>query len=681
MTTSHATTLPTLRSSLGRSPLLRPSAWPRWAREPLVHFVVVGALIFAVDHLLHADEAHTIVVDAKVDNDARRVFHAARGREPNADELYALRRVWLDNEVLYREGLALQVDKGDDAIRERVIFKALSVVDAGTKLPRLDDRTLRDWFEARRDKYDEPARFDFQEAVLAGDSGEAAVREFAAALNAGTPGDAKAGLRVFKGRPQANLVQGYGDDFVHALQAQPLGTWHEIRTKDGWRAMRLDGATPARPAVYESVRTRDSGLDRRDARRPALGGREVARAEVHGEGGRGSRPMSRFVRWLTASLIVGLLGVVVAPASAHEMTMAEMQLRESAPGQFGMAWMPSEQARRGRRPEAALAGRLRRQEALLRCGTGRPAGASWHRRRRQALLGRPREDHLAGRPEARLHAHRGAAERPSLRLGRRSPRQRRDRLRVPRARRRAHPERHRPPALRDRAALPRRLPAAPVLDHHRLHRRAQPHAGERGDGMADAEVGAGRGRIALSIVLVAAEALRRRETLARRWPALVAFLFGLVHGLGFAGALKEIGLPRTICRRLLTFNVGVEIGQLMTVGAAWLVWRGVRAGRPRHAGAPRRCTASARWPRRGRGRAWPRSWADATRRKIDGRSHRAVPDPVPASSGHAAAHAGRPARRGVRRLGRAGQQRVGRTSRTRRCCGRRTTRCSSRPAR
>ena len=80
--------------------------------------------------------------------------------------------------------------------------------------------------------------------------------------------------------------------------------------------------------------------------------------------------------------------------------------------------------------------------------------------------------------------------------------------------------------------------------------------------------------IALSIVLVAAEALSPRETLARRWPALVAFLFGLVHGLGFAGALKEIGLPEShLLVALLTFNVGVETGQLMAVGAAMLLWR------------------------------------------------------------------------------------------------------------
>ncbi len=80
--------------------------------------------------------------------------------------------------------------------------------------------------------------------------------------------------------------------------------------------------------------------------------------------------------------------------------------------------------------------------------------------------------------------------------------------------------------------------------------------------------------IALSIVLVAGEALHRRETLARRWPALVAFGFGLIHGLGFAGALKEIGLPEAhLTLALLTFNLGVEIGQLLAVLAAWLLWR------------------------------------------------------------------------------------------------------------
>jgi hydrogenase/urease accessory protein HupE len=78
--------------------------------------------------------------------------------------------------------------------------------------------------------------------------------------------------------------------------------------------------------------------------------------------------------------------------------------------------------------------------------------------------------------------------------------------------------------------------------------------------------------IALSILLVASEALRERDTLARRLPALVSFLFGLVHGLGFAGALKDIGLPqRHLPLALLCFNLGVEIGQLAMVSLAFAV--------------------------------------------------------------------------------------------------------------
>ena len=91
--------------------------------------------------------------------------------------------------------------------------------------------------------------------------------------------------------------------------------------------------------------------------------------------------------------------------------------------------------------------------------------------------------------------------------------------------------------------------------------------------------------IALSIMLVAGEALHQRQTLARRWPALVAFLFGLVHGLGFAGALKEIGLPdHHLLVAPLTFKLRVVIGQLMTVAAAGALWR-LRARWPRLARA------------------------------------------------------------------------------------------------
>ena len=86
--------------------------------------------------------------------------------------------------------------------------------------------------------------------------------------------------------------------------------------------------------------------------------------------------------------------------------------------------------------------------------------------------------------------------------------------------------------------------------------------------------------IALSIVLVASEALNKNPdtpTLAQRLPALVAFLFGLIHGLGFAGALAEIGLPQKhLATALLTFNLGVELGQLFAVGVVFAIWLWVR---------------------------------------------------------------------------------------------------------
>src|SRR5207248_7303960 len=77
--------------------------------------------------------------------------------------------------------------------------------------------------------------------------------------------------------------------------------------------------------------------------------------------------------------------------------------------------------------------------------------------------------------------------------------------------------------------------------------------------------------IALSILFVACEIVHRRWgriVLTETWPWIIAFTFGLLHGLGFAGALREVGLPQTaIPLALLFFNVGVEVGQLLFIGS------------------------------------------------------------------------------------------------------------------
>ena len=235
---------------------LAPRRWRAWLREPLLHFVLAGALLFAIDRIVtsRAGDSRTIVVSGEVDREAIEAFRASRGRDPNHEELTALRQVWLDNEVLYRYGLDLQVDRGDTAIRERVIFKALSVIDSNVKLPTATDELLRKWFNDHREKYDEPRRFDFEEAALTGGGSEAAVRAFVKELNSGTPGDAKAGLRLFKGRPESNIVQSYGTEIARALAGAKPGEWQALKTGDGWRAMRLDAITPPKPAVFEPLR-------------------------------------------------------------------------------------------------------------------------------------------------------------------------------------------------------------------------------------------------------------------------------------------------------------------------------------------------------------------------------------------------------------------------------------------
>jgi hydrogenase/urease accessory protein HupE len=92
--------------------------------------------------------------------------------------------------------------------------------------------------------------------------------------------------------------------------------------------------------------------------------------------------------------------------------------------------------------------------------------------------------------------------------------------------------------------------------------------------------------IALSIVFVASEIVHLRQgryIVTQHYPWVVAFTFGLLHGFGFAGALAEVGLPQSsIPIALLFFNVGVEIGQLLFVGAVLAV---IAAGR--HAGRRR----------------------------------------------------------------------------------------------
>jgi hypothetical protein len=84
--------------------------------------------------------------------------------------------------------------------------------------------------------------------------------------------------------------------------------------------------------------------------------------------------------------------------------------------------------------------------------------------------------------------------------------------------------------------------------------------------------------IAATVFALAVELAREpaHATLMRRYPWAMAAAFGLLHGLGFASALRETGLPAgRIPLALASFNSGIEVGQLAFVGVALALWRGV----------------------------------------------------------------------------------------------------------
>jgi hypothetical protein len=228
----------------------------RAAREPLVHFLLLGLLLFGVDHVLNArrEDPQTITVGADVQQEVREIFVAGMKREPTPGDMKKLIDRWVDNEVLYREGLSLGLDRGDSTIRERVIFKAMSIARSGLSLPPIDEPQLRAWFEARHDRYDTPTRYDFMEAVVIGDSTPEALETFASALNGAAQSDTQSDLRVFKDRPRTNLVESYGSDFADTLTQLKVGEWQAVPSSAGLRVVRVEAVKPGTTARFEDMK-------------------------------------------------------------------------------------------------------------------------------------------------------------------------------------------------------------------------------------------------------------------------------------------------------------------------------------------------------------------------------------------------------------------------------------------
>ena len=232
--------------------------WHRFKQEPLLIFMVIAAVIFAGDYLmsLTEEDPNAIVITPEIRLEARQIYTNSFKQEPSEKDMKILMDRWVDNEVLYREGVALGLDKGDSSIRERVIFKALSVTQATISLPKLDENGLQNWFKEHADKYDAPSLVHFHEAVPSGKTSAEDLKIFVNALNGKGKSDVDSSLEIFKDRPRFTIVDSYGEEFTVALEKLPTNGWHLLDSKAGPRILTLISVKEGEKADFEEVKAK-----------------------------------------------------------------------------------------------------------------------------------------------------------------------------------------------------------------------------------------------------------------------------------------------------------------------------------------------------------------------------------------------------------------------------------------
>jgi hypothetical protein len=143
-------------------------------REPLAHFVLVGLVLFGVDRLLSpaepepATQPRLLQLGPELQQELVENFRHRQGREPSPDELERARERWVEDEVLYREGVTLGLAEGDVLIKNRVVEKMRFVLSNGAPVRQPTDDELRAFWQERRADYDRPKRYDFEHVAVSG---------------------------------------------------------------------------------------------------------------------------------------------------------------------------------------------------------------------------------------------------------------------------------------------------------------------------------------------------------------------------------------------------------------------------------------------------------------------------------------------------------------------------------
>ena len=248
---------PTTEQHSGVMPSPRLTASNLWRlvkREPLVHFAALGALIFGADALLHppVKDDHTITVTKALRQSFIDNFDEDKARVPSDAELKKMIDSWVASEILYREGKALGVDRGDDMIRDRIAYKLQLLIFDQISVPQPTREQLRAWFASNHDRFDEPQRVGF---YLTPPIDEAAARRQLEDIQTQhESAELQKQTRAILARPVASLASSFGEGFRDGLLALPLGQWSVLQSKDGWHVARLDSLRDGVPATFDSVR-------------------------------------------------------------------------------------------------------------------------------------------------------------------------------------------------------------------------------------------------------------------------------------------------------------------------------------------------------------------------------------------------------------------------------------------
>jgi hypothetical protein len=242
----------------------------KWLREPLLHFLLLGAAIFAVYGYLTPeaeDNSHKIVISAADIDRIAALWQRKWQRPPTGKELDGLIEAQVREEVLYREALAMGLDENDTIVRRRLAQKIEFISADLASQAEPDDAELQEYLGTHADKFAIPGLISFDQVYLNTDrrgsrAGEDAKR-LLEELERGDSVDIMAlGDPFMFGAEHDQLtLQGvarlFGQSFAETLFTLPVGDWQgPVPSGYGLHIVRIDSRTPTRYPELDEVRDR-----------------------------------------------------------------------------------------------------------------------------------------------------------------------------------------------------------------------------------------------------------------------------------------------------------------------------------------------------------------------------------------------------------------------------------------